>query len=82
MSSQLVKPIDHCTMFPEGSWGECCRIHDVAYETQVDKKQADIDLYNCVKESSDSFGIGLIALMMFIGVTTFGFPFYRKSRKK
>ena len=69
-------------MFFEGSWGHCCEVHDVAYETQVDKKQADINLYNCVLESSDSVGIGLIATLMFITVTTFGGFFYRKSRKK
>lgn len=74
---------DYCTFFPEGlskdvSWSHCCQAHDRAYEMQVDKGQADRDLYSCVKDSSNTFGIGLIAVLVFMGVVVFGRKFYKK----
>lgn len=69
---------DYCTFFPEGSWSLCCQAHDKAYETQAPKGQADLELYNCVKDSSNTFGIGIVAALMFVGVTLMGKRFYRK----
>lgn len=71
---------DYCTFFPEGSWQHCCKAHDKAYEMQVDKSVADTNLYNCVKESSDVYGIGLVATLMFIGISIFGRRFYKKAK--
>ena len=70
---------NYCTFFFEGTWTECCRIHDIAYETQVDKKQADIDLYNCVREADPEALTWIVAALMFAGVSLFGARFYKKK---
>ena len=70
---------DHCTLFFEGSWKTCCKAHDIAYETQVDRTEADIELFNCVRESSPEPLTWLVAALMFIGVFTFGWVFYKKK---
>jgi hypothetical protein len=70
---------NYCTLFFEGTWGECCRIHDIAYETQEPKGQADIDLYNCVKEADPEVLTWLVAAIVFAGVSLFGSRFYRKK---
>lgn len=69
---------DYCTLFIEGSWGHCCQVHDKAYETQVPKRQADLELYTCVKEASPSGLTWIIAALMFAGVSLFGRKFYKK----
>lgn len=80
---------DYCTMFPEGipgwSWQHCCKAHDLAYETQVPKKEADIALFNCVYGSADGWlavPSFLVAALMFAGVTAFGRRFYNQARMK
>lgn len=69
---------DYCTLFFEGSWSLCCQAHDKAYEMQIPKGQADMDLYNCVRDSSSTFGIGLVAALMFVAVSLLGKRFYKK----
>ena len=69
---------NYCTLFFEGSWGHCCEVHDKAYETQVDKGKADIDLYNCVREADPEALTWVVAALMFAGVSLFGSRFYRK----
>lgn len=69
---------DYCTFFIEGSWSHCCQAHDKAYELQVDKGQADRELYSCVKDSSDTSGIILVAALMFVAVSLLGKRFYKK----
>lgn len=69
---------DHCTFFPEGSWSHCCQSHDKAYELQVDKSTADLELYNCVKEASPTGITWIVAALMFVGVSLLGKKFYRK----
>ena len=69
---------DYCTFFIEGSWSHCCQQHDKAYETQVPKGQADIDLYNCVKEASPTGITWIVAALMLVGVTLLGKKFYKK----
>lgn len=71
---------NNCTFFPEGNWTECCKAHDLAYETQMPKSEADIALFQCVKESG-GLGYGLIAALMLAGVSTFGLMFYKKRYK-
>ena len=73
---------DHCTLFFEGSWSHCCKAHDIAYETQVDRTEADIELFNCVRESSPESLTSLVAALMFIGVSLFGSRNYIKARNK
>ena len=70
---------NYCTFFREGSWSHCCEAHDVAYETQVDKKQADIDLYSCVKGSSPEALTWIVADLMLAGVSLFGSRFYKEK---
>ena len=69
---------DYCTFFPEGSWSLCCQAHDKAYETQAPKGQADMDLYNCVKEASPNGLTWIVAALMLVGVTLLGKKFYKK----
>jgi hypothetical protein len=60
-----------CTMWPEGTWHECCVYHDEAYDeggTSKDRLHADQELYNCVVENGHPF----IAKIMYIGVRIFG----------
>lgn len=75
------QPKGYCTAFPEGRWGECCKLHDLAYETQQPKHEADVQLFKCVADS-DGFGVGLIAALMFMAVSTAGGLWYRKYRVK
>ena len=74
---------DYCTFFPEGlskdtSWSHCCQAHDKAYELQLDKGKADVELYNCVKDSSPEGITWIVAALMFVGVAIFGKKFYKK----
>lgn len=80
--------MDHCTLFPEGWWGDCCRKHDITYENKVDRLQADRELLQCVVETlPETFpdysliggGLSLvIGFIMYIGVRSFGSFFYKK----
>lgn len=64
---------DHCTMFPEGNWSECCARHDRRYENKrLTRFQADKLLFRCVKRKSSI----IIAAIMFMGVRLVGWYFY------
>lgn len=67
---------NHCTMFFEGCWSDCCRMHDAAYKAGLPKVQSDIDLYKCVKAKRHR----IIAVVMFLGVSTFGLVNYFMAR--
>lgn len=78
---------DYCTSFPESLFGidlsYCCKAHDVAYQTQVPKNEADIALFKCVYDSADGWLAVpslLIASLMFAGVSLFGSRFYKRSK--
>lgn len=80
--------IDYCTSFPESLFridlSYCCKAHDLAYETQVSKNEADIALFRCVYDSADGWLVVpsfLIAALMFAGVSLFGKRFYLKAKK-
>jgi len=68
---------NYCTLFPDKINGvdisKCCKQHDIAYSLQIEKKSADIELYNCIKdlEESNPF-VQIIALIVFGGVWWFG----------
>lgn len=80
--------MDHCTLFPEGWWGHCCRQHDIAYDLNINRFQADVELLQCVvgtvpESLTDYTLIGggaslIIGLIMFIGVRTLGSFFFKK----
>lgn len=70
---------DHCTLFPEGNWGNCCKRHDRRYENnRITKYQADKLLFRCVKRKSNKFVAGI----MFLGVSLFGQWNYYKAQKQ
>jgi hypothetical protein len=76
---------DYCTSFPD-KIGEidislCCKAHDKAYELQLDKPTADVELFNCVADAG-GVGILLVACLMFFGVSVFGWMFYKKAKVK
>ena len=67
-----------CTLWWDGSWAQCCEVHDIAYGMGLDKFQADIDLGICVAKTGN-VGMGIL---MFLGVTILGVFFYPWSKKK
>lgn len=75
----VVEP-DYCTLFPDEIAGvslrSCCFAHDVAYATGVPKLEADLSLARCVAAQ----GLPATAVVMFLGVTLFGWLFYRKRK--
>lgn len=78
---------NHCTFFFEGfskeyTWTHCCAAHDKAYELQEPKGQADIDLFNCVREADPEVLTWVVAALMFGAVSLFGSRFYRNTKKK
>ena len=70
---------NYCTFFFEGSWTHCCEAHDKAYELQEPKGQADVDLFNCVREADPTAITWLVALLMLGAVSLFGARFYKKK---
>lgn len=76
--------MDYCTWFPEGWWQHCCQVHDAAYAAGLPKPGADLDLLLCVAQSAPEpwLMVASVAVggLMFLGVTLFGAPYYRKAR--
>ncbi len=69
---------DGCTLFPDSSrghdWHQCCTEHDHKYwqgGTKADRRQADLDLRNCVA----SAGRPKLATLMLLGVRAGGTPY-------
>ena len=65
---------DGCSMFPNYRWEKCCILHDKRYwsgGTKADRKQADKELYECVRKK----GYPLIATIMYLGVRVGGHPY-------
>lgn len=68
---------DYCTLFPEGTWAECCKRHDRRYEKMKSKWKADRLLFRCVKRKGNI----VVASIMWLGVTLFGwYNFYKAQR--
>jgi hypothetical protein len=71
--------MDCCTLWFDGTWRECCCRHDRRYvNKRLSRKQADKLLYRCVKRKSNAF----MASVMYVGVRSFGWYFYRKINKE
>ena len=69
---------DRCTLFPEGSWQECCYVHDLDYVRQkITRLEADKKLLDCVKDKCK-----VVAYVMYIGVRSAGWWFWNKSKDK
>lgn len=70
---------DYCSDFPEGNfsnpnqWKSCCFVHDLHYwigGTETERKNSDLELQQCVKNSGSSVD----AFLMYIGVRMGGEP--------
>ena len=62
---------DHCTLWPDGKHGICCKKHDECYNkggNKKDRKKCDIALRKCVEKKSGYW----MALTMYLGVRFFG----------
>lgn len=75
---------DFCTLFPDNILGydisQCCKAHDDAYLGVIPKYKADIELMQCVANVEEgSVILPLVGSLMFLGVTCFGFMFYKKK---
>ena len=66
---------DGCSMFPDGSWGECCVEHDVAYwcgGSAQARQAADLRLQACVAER----GYPRMSSFVYMGVRAGGHPWW------
>ncbi len=66
---------DGCSMFFDGTWGECCFEHDKIYHkggASYLRYRADLDLKKCVREKSSSL---LLSEIIYIAVRIFGSPY-------
>lgn len=89
MSDNIIHTEKHnyCTMFPDVINGidisECCKKHDIAYSEQIDKRAADIELYQCVKDLDKSDQtLQVVALVILAGVWWFGRLWWYLSKTK
>lgn len=65
-----------CTLWPNGTWIDCCIGHDYDYAdggTLKDKIVADLKLGKCVKKK----GHPVVGAVMFLGLSIFGYPWFR-----
>lgn len=73
--------MDHCTLWLEGWWAQCCKAHDAGYTGLVDRSIADWELLLCVATSGPWWAFPasvLVAVCMFLAVRAFGWYFYSK----
>lgn len=74
--------LNHCTWWPDkiGSldYSACCAAHDLAYASDGQRLAADLDLAQCV---FDTTGSEILSIVMMTGVILFGWAF-RKRKKK
>lgn len=69
---------DYCTLWPEGNWSYCCKMHDRRYgNRRLSRLQADILLYRCVKRKHSK----CMATIMFLGVRLGGWVSYNRLNK-
>lgn len=78
LSSEAVRPprkfvTDGCSAWPDGTWGDCCVEHDMAYwcggSAEV-RRQADLQLRQCVSERVAPW----LGAVMYYGVRAGGPP--------
>ncbi len=68
---------DHCSFWPDGCWSDCCHQHDDDYiYGEASKQEAD----NYLKECVTAAGHPVIAVMMYVGVSTLGWYAWLKHR--
>lgn len=62
---------DHCSFWPDGKYGSCCKQHDECYSKggdRHDRKKCDVELKECLSEKANPS----MAWVMYIGVRIFG----------
>jgi len=71
---------DGCTCWFDGSYVDVCNNHDKRYENKrISKWQADKLLFRGVRRKSNT----LNAVVMWVGVTLFGwYPYYKATKIK
>lgn len=73
---------DHCTSWPDRllgfDWSMCCLAHDIAYETGLDRLEADLALYKCV---GWEIGFGIMAIVMLAGVRILGGEYWKPAQR-
>lgn len=74
---------DYCTFFPDNILGhdisQCCKAHDEAYLGTTPKYPADVELMQCAAGLEEGFILPVVGSLMFLGVTCFGFIFYKRK---
>lgn len=69
----------YCTFAPDLDIGECCRLHDIAYQvggSEWDRYSADIQFRLCILRE----GRPVVAEIYYWGVRTFGWLFFNYYR--
>ena len=69
---------DQCTFVPDFDIGECCRLHDIAYQeggTEDDRMVADVEFRDCIRGE----GRPIVAAIYYSGVRLFGWLFFSYS---
>ena len=64
---------DKCTMFPEGSWGECCKKHDKSYwvgGSAENRRVSDNEFRKCVYKNNKA-----LSFLVYSAVRIGGTPF-------
>lgn len=67
-----------CSFVPDLNVGECCLIHDLAYQqggTEADRRRADVEFRRCVRMKNGP----LVAWIYYSGVRLFGWLFFNYS---
>lgn len=85
-ASSIAVAGDGCTDFFNGDWRACCDAHDYAYahaSTVMQKIAADGALFQCVWHTGqgDVWHL-LIGLIMLVGVSIFGWFFWKPQGRK
>lgn len=73
---QVAFVTDQCTLFPEGSWSECCEEHDLAYWQggHSDMREAtDIQFKMCVQDKTQNV---IFANVIYTFVRMGGTPYF------
>ena len=78
---------NHCTFYPEGDWSTCCQEHDLNYAFGVNKFESDLAFIWCLFKKAckyliQSMFIFISIPIVLLFITTFGWYFYLKAKKK
>ena len=71
---------DYCTGWPDGNWGQCCKVHDEFYATNADNLNW-FDFVGSHWELASCVG-GTMGATMFAGLCTVGLLFWVVLKNK